>query len=44
MSQHLFEAEERALQAITDLDNRATVLSIDGIGAFDLISRGVVFR
>ena len=29
-----------ALQTLTDLDDRATVLSIDGIGAFDLISRG----
>ena len=28
------------LQTLTDLDDRATVLSIDGIGAFDLISRG----
>ena len=25
--------------ALTDLDERATVLSIDGLGAFDLISR-----
>ena len=29
-------------QALTDLDPRATVLSIDGIGAFDLISRGAM--
>ena len=29
-----------ALQALTDLDERATVLSIDGIGAFDLIPGG----
>ena len=29
-----------ALQALTDLDERATVLSIHHIGAFDLLSRG----
>ena len=29
-------------QTLTDLDSRATVLSIDGIGAFDLISRGAM--
>ena len=28
-----------AIQALTDLDPAATVLSIDGIGAFDLVSR-----
>ena len=28
-----------AVQALTDADPEATVLSIDGIGAFDLISR-----
>ena len=32
------------LQALTDLDERATVLSIDGIGAFDLISRGAMLN
>ena len=31
-----------ALQALTDLDERATVLSIDGIGAFDLTFQEVV--
>ena len=36
------ECIAHALQAITDLDERATVLSIDGIGAFDLISRGAM--
>ena len=36
------ECIAHALQAITDLDDRATVLSIDGIGAFDLISRGAM--
>ena len=29
-----------AVQAMTDVDGRATILSIDGIGAFDLVSRG----
>ena len=32
------------LQAITELDPNATVLSIDGIGAFDLISRGSMLQ
>ena len=27
------------LQTLTDLDDRATVVSVDGIGAYDLISR-----
>ena len=27
------------LQALTDLDEQATVVSVDGVGAFDLISR-----
>ena len=36
------ECIAHALQAITDLDDRATILSIDGIGAFDLISRGAM--
>ena len=36
------ECIAHALQAITDLDDRPTVHSIDGIGAFDLISRGVM--
>ena len=31
-----------AIQALTDLDSRATVLSIDGISAFDLISRAAM--
>ena len=34
-----FGGECIALQALTNLDDRATVLSIDGIGAFDLIMR-----
>ena len=33
------ECIAHALQTLTDFDDRATVLSIDGIGAFDLISR-----
>ena len=32
------------VQARTDLDDRATVLSIDGIGAFDLVSRESMLR
>ena len=34
------ERVARAIQTLTDLDSRATVLSIDGIGAFDLLSQG----
>ena len=34
------ECIAHALQDLTDLDPRATVLSLDGVGAFDLISRG----
>ena len=33
------ECIAHALQAITDLDASATIMSVDGIGAFDLISR-----
>ena len=33
------ECIAHALQALTDADPSATVLSIDGIGAFDLVSR-----
>ena len=33
------ECVAHAIQSLTDLDSRATVLSIDGIGAFDMISR-----
>ena len=36
------ECIAHSLQGLTDLDPRATVLSIDGIGAFDLISRGAM--
>ena len=32
------------LQALTDLDPSATVLSVDGVGAFDLVSRASMLR
>ena len=38
------ECTVHALQALTDLDERATVLSIDCIGAFDLIFRGAMLK
>ena len=31
-------------QALTDMDANATLLSVDGIGAFDLVSRGAMMR
>ena len=33
------ESIAHALQGLTDLDPEATVMSVDGVGAFDLISR-----
>ena len=36
------EAVTHALQALTKLDEDATVVSIDGVGAFDLISRNAM--
>ena len=33
------ECVSHMLQTLTDLDLRATILSVDGVGAFDLISR-----
>ena len=36
------ECVAHAIQSLTDLDSRATVLSIDGIGAFDMISRAAM--
>ena len=36
------ECIAHAIQALTDLDPSATVLSIDGIGAFDLVSARLV--
>ena len=38
------ESIAHLLQARTDQDHRATVLSIDGIGAFDLVSRESMLR
>ena len=34
------ECIAHALQGLTEMDPRATVTSIDGVSAFDLISRG----
>ena len=36
------ESIAHALQGLTDLDPEATVMSVDGVGAFDLISRASV--
>ena len=36
------ECVVHAIQSLTDLDSRATVISIDGISAFDLISRAAM--
>ena len=33
------ECVSHVLQTLTDLDPRATILSVDGVGAFDFISR-----
>ena len=33
-----------ALQALSDLNPAATITSIDGVGAFDLISRRAMFE
>ena len=38
------ECIAHAIQALTDLDPSATVLSIDGIGAFDLVSRQAMLQ
>ena len=38
------EGTECVSQAITDLDPSATVMSIDGVGAFDLVSRTSMLR
>ena len=38
------ECIAHALQTLTDLDDRATVRSIDGTGVFDLVSRGAVLE
>ena len=36
------ECVAHAIQSLTDLDSRATVISIDGISAFDMISRAAM--
>ena len=36
-----YECVAHVAQALTDLDANATLLSVDGIGVFDLISKGV---
>ena len=38
------ECIAHALQALTDLNPRTTVLSVDGVGASDLISRGSILE
>ena len=38
------ECISHALQSLTELDSNATILSIDGIGAFDLVSRGAMLQ
>ena len=37
-------ASPTSCKTITDLDNRATVVSIDGVGAYDLISRNAMME
>ena len=37
------ECLARLLRAATEADNEATVLSVDGVGAFDHVSRASVF-
>ena len=32
------------VQSLTDVDSNATVVSIDGVGAYDLISRNSMLR
>ena len=38
------ECIAHALQGLTEMDPRATVTSIDGVSAFDLISRGAMMK
>ena len=38
------ECVAHILQHLTDLDPRATIVSVDGIGAFDLVSRNAMLR
>ena len=37
-----FESIAHEVQVVTNMDPRATVLSIDGVGAFELVSRRVM--
>ena len=38
------ECIAHALQALTEANPEATILSVDGIGAFDLVSRGAMLQ
>ena len=38
------ECVAHVLQTLTDLDPNATILSIDGVGAFDLVSRNAMME
>ena len=38
------ECISHALQSLSELDPNATIMSIDGIGAFDLVSRGAMLQ
>ena len=38
------ECVSRVLQNLTDLDPRATILSVDGVGAFDLVSHNATLQ
>ena len=38
------ECVSHALQSLTDLDESATILSVDGVGAFGLVSRKAMFQ
>ena len=37
-----FQCALKTLQHLADLDRRATVVSVDGIGAFDFVSRNAM--
>ena len=38
------ECVSHVLQTLTDLDPTATILSLDGVGAFDLVSRNAMLK
>ena len=38
------ECVSHVLQTLTDLDPSATILSVDGVGAFDLVSRNAMLQ